>query len=135
MSKTIHFCWYCGIPLAHKRTITYDHQFPKWRGGDNSHLNCVICCYECNHRKAHLDLEQYRQKVIWEVNLKLWKRQDYVGVRVKYFRFYAERKGNLLSMSKEDYEQKQLSTTDVTNKDNTEKHNGDLSTVTSALLV
>ena len=43
-------CQYCG----HKKTaaeLTLDHILPRSRGGDNSPVNIVTACLECNNRK------------------------------------------------------------------------------------
>jgi 5-methylcytosine-specific restriction endonuclease McrA len=45
-------CQYCGD----KRSVTHltlDHIQPRSRGGDNSPLNVVTACMDCNNRKAN----------------------------------------------------------------------------------
>lgn len=45
-------CQYCGDKKAVAK-LTLDHIQPRSRGGDNSPLNVVTSCVECNNRKAN----------------------------------------------------------------------------------
>jgi len=56
-------CQYCGQPFAPKE-LTYDHVFPKWRGGRRCYENIVMACGPCNHRKAGLTPEQAGMKLL-----------------------------------------------------------------------
>ena len=45
-------CQYCGDKKSVTQ-LTLDHIQPRSRGGDNSPLNVVTACMECNNRKAN----------------------------------------------------------------------------------
>ena len=45
-------CQYCGDKKSVAQ-LTLDHIQPRSRGGDNSPLNVVTACMECNNRKAN----------------------------------------------------------------------------------
>jgi 5-methylcytosine-specific restriction endonuclease McrA len=44
-------CQYCGDKQSLAQ-LTLDHILPRSRGGDNSPVNVVTACIECNNRKA-----------------------------------------------------------------------------------
>lgn len=50
-------CGYCEKKLTPNR-LTIDHVIPQSLGGENSFLNCVTACRECNQRKANKRLEE-----------------------------------------------------------------------------
>ena len=45
-------CQYCGDKKG-VNELTLDHILPRSRGGDNSPVNVVTACVECNNRKAN----------------------------------------------------------------------------------
>jgi 5-methylcytosine-specific restriction endonuclease McrA len=45
-------CQYCGDRKAGAQ-LTLDHILPRSRGGDNSPVNVVTACIDCNNRKAN----------------------------------------------------------------------------------
>ena len=45
-------CQYCGAEKRHGVTLHVDHIMPVCRGGDNSDLNLVTACSECNFVKG-----------------------------------------------------------------------------------
>src|SRR3954463_13334313 len=45
-------CQYCGDKQSLSQ-LTLDHIMPRSRGGDNSPVNVVTACIECNNRKAN----------------------------------------------------------------------------------
>ena len=45
-------CQYCGEKQA-ASALTLDHILPRSRGGDNSPVNVVTACVECNNRKGN----------------------------------------------------------------------------------
>jgi 5-methylcytosine-specific restriction endonuclease McrA len=47
MNRDGRRCAYCG-----RAATTIDHVLPRSRGGANSWLNTVACCYACNQRKG-----------------------------------------------------------------------------------
>lgn len=44
-------CQYCRIRF-HEKDLTYDHVYPRKRGGDTSWTNVTTCCYPCNQKKG-----------------------------------------------------------------------------------
>lgn len=44
-------CQYCYKEFV-KKDLTFDHVFPKSRGGSTSWTNIVACCAPCNSKKA-----------------------------------------------------------------------------------
>lgn len=64
--KTGGKCWYCGIELKHfdgeilPNTFMVDHVHPRKLGGTNHISNLVPACAECNERKNHKTMEQFR---------------------------------------------------------------------------
>lgn len=42
-------CRYCGCP---KSVLTFDHVFPKARGGRYTAENIVLACFPCNNQKG-----------------------------------------------------------------------------------
>lgn len=48
-------CQYCGTPSKELRggtkDLTFDHVFPRSRGGKTSWTNIVTACWKCNHHK------------------------------------------------------------------------------------
>jgi len=45
-------CQYCGVKKSVNQ-LTLDHIQPRSRGGDNSPVNIVTACVECNNRKGN----------------------------------------------------------------------------------
>jgi len=44
-------CQYCGCRFV-AEDLTYDHVFPKFRGGKTEWENIVTCCIPCNRKKG-----------------------------------------------------------------------------------
>jgi len=64
-------CFYCAKNITHRFDHTYDHVIPLAKGGKNTFDNVVDCCSNCNHLKADLTLEAWRESLrqqIKEVN-------------------------------------------------------------------
>ena len=56
-------CQYCG----EKKTageLTLDHILPRSRGGDNSPMNIVTACLQCNNRKSNRTPEEARMPLL-----------------------------------------------------------------------
>ncbi len=53
-----HICAYCNKPLKHNEK-TVDHILPKSAEGKNVIENYVICCSECNNKKANYNINSY----------------------------------------------------------------------------
>lgn len=49
--ETAGTCIYCGRPLT-RQEMTYDHIFPKSRGGKSTLENYVLACPDCNNGKS-----------------------------------------------------------------------------------
>lgn len=66
-------CYYCerkfgyqkpGPECSRKPLIrTKDHIVPVSKGGNNSSYNIVYCCFDCNHLKGDLTLEEFIEKI------------------------------------------------------------------------
>lgn len=50
-------CCYCSKTYKHAK-LTIDHILPKSAGGENSFLNCVTACLNCNRKKSNRTPEQ-----------------------------------------------------------------------------
>jgi len=54
-------CQYCNAPAG-----TWDHIYPQSRGGQNTWLNCVAACGDCNGFKANRTPEEAGMKLLHE---------------------------------------------------------------------
>lgn len=52
-------CFYCGCDLDYD-VVTFDHVYPRSRGGSNALWNMVIACAPCNVKKADRVPDQVR---------------------------------------------------------------------------
>lgn len=57
--RTKGHCGYCGVYVP-KGETTRDHIVPRAKGGQTNAENLLMCCFECNQRKADLDMEDFR---------------------------------------------------------------------------
>ena len=55
-------CQYCATPVP-RHEATYDHVLPRAAGGKTEWSNIVICCYDCNQKKASRTPEQAHMKL------------------------------------------------------------------------
>ena len=55
-------CAYCGCKLEYK-DMQIDHVIPLHRGGDDNTDNMLPACRSCNHYKATLTAEEFREYV------------------------------------------------------------------------
>ena len=53
-----HHCVYCSKGVSNF-DLTFDHLIPIVRGGKDSVHNLVVCCRNCNNRKATLTLQEF----------------------------------------------------------------------------
>lgn len=60
-------CGICGKSLSRKN-MTIAHRIPLSRGGDNIIDNLMLSCWECNHAKNNLTMEEFFGK-LWEIFL------------------------------------------------------------------
>ena len=51
-------CIYCENPLSHENA-TADHIIPISNGGNNSQVNLIVCCKDCNAERGNSDFESY----------------------------------------------------------------------------
>jgi len=58
MEETCGTCIYCGKPLA-QHEMTYDHLFPKSRGGKSTLENYVLSCPDCNNAKSNKPVDVF----------------------------------------------------------------------------
>jgi hypothetical protein len=56
-------CQYCGKPVS-RWNFSFDHVFPKSRGGPTTWENIVTCCFECNQWKGGRTPEEAEMKLI-----------------------------------------------------------------------
>lgn len=52
-------CVYCGS----KKDLTLDHVVPKSKGGQNTWMNLVTCCFKCNLKKGDRTPEEAKLKM------------------------------------------------------------------------
>jgi 5-methylcytosine-specific restriction endonuclease McrA len=53
-----HVCIYCEKELNNENA-TADHIIPISEGGNNSQVNLIVCCKECNGERGNLDFISY----------------------------------------------------------------------------
>jgi 5-methylcytosine-specific restriction endonuclease McrA len=51
-------CIYCNINLD-KENATADHIIPISKGGNNTKVNLVVCCKDCNNERGNSDFNDY----------------------------------------------------------------------------
>lgn len=51
-------CLYCGTILDDLNATT-DHIIPISKGGNNSQVNLVVCCKDCNSKRGNLDFFKF----------------------------------------------------------------------------
>lgn len=56
-------CQYCGARKG-AAELTLDHIMPRSRGGDNSSLNIVTACIDCNNRKGNRTPSEARMPLL-----------------------------------------------------------------------
>jgi hypothetical protein len=57
-------CGYCGKKSGENRT--WDHIFPKSKGGEDSWLNAITACFKCNNKKGNRTPEEAGMPLLWE---------------------------------------------------------------------
>lgn len=55
-------CQYCGLKPG-TAELSIDHVLPRSRGGKTTWENCVLCCTNCNRKKADKTPEEARMKL------------------------------------------------------------------------
>jgi CRISPR/Cas system Type II protein with McrA/HNH and RuvC-like nuclease domain len=51
-------CIYCDTNLD-RENATADHIIPISKGGNNTQVNLVVCCKDCNNERGNLDFNEY----------------------------------------------------------------------------
>lgn len=51
-------CIYCEQKLTHTNATT-DHIIPISEGGNNSQVNLMVCCFDCNNERGSMPFFQY----------------------------------------------------------------------------
>lgn len=54
-------CIYCDTKLNYENA-TADHIIPISKGGNNTQINLVVCCKDCNGERGNMDFNQYMSK-------------------------------------------------------------------------
>jgi 5-methylcytosine-specific restriction endonuclease McrA len=60
-----HICAYCGGHFANYHHLSRDHIVPKFLGGENTWMNVVTACKDCNSKKSHKTLKQARMELLY----------------------------------------------------------------------
>ena len=58
-------CAYCGKHFANHNHLSRDHIIAKSKGGENSWMNCVTACKECNSHKSDRTLKQAGMELLY----------------------------------------------------------------------
>ena len=60
-----YICAYCGEHLPNYHHLSRDHIVPKFLGGENTWMNCVTACKECNSKKGHKILKEAHMALLY----------------------------------------------------------------------
>ena len=60
-----YVCAYCGGHFPNYHMISRDHIIPKSKGGENTWMNVVTACKECNSKKGHKTLKEARMELLY----------------------------------------------------------------------
>jgi len=60
-----YLCAYCGRHFANFRDLSRDHIVPRSRGGENTWMNVVTACRDCNSRKGNLLLREAGMELLY----------------------------------------------------------------------
>ena len=60
-----HICAYCGVHHANHTHLSRDHIVPRYHGGENTWMNVVTACKECNSKKGHKTLKEARMELLY----------------------------------------------------------------------
>ena len=58
-------CAYCGEHHPNYNHLSRDHIVPKFLGGENTWLNCITACKECNSKKGHKTLKEAKMQLLY----------------------------------------------------------------------
>lgn len=51
-------CLYCNVDLTHDNA-TADHIIPISNGGNNTQVNLIVCCNDCNSERGNLEFKDF----------------------------------------------------------------------------
>lgn len=60
-----YVCAYCGGHFPNYNNLSRDHILPKFHGGENTWMNVVTACKECNSKKGHKTLKEARMELLY----------------------------------------------------------------------
>jgi 5-methylcytosine-specific restriction endonuclease McrA len=60
-----HVCAYCGTHYPNYKELSRDHIVPKFLGGENTWMNVVTACRDCNSKKGHKTLKESRMELLY----------------------------------------------------------------------
>jgi 5-methylcytosine-specific restriction endonuclease McrA len=60
-----NLCAYCGQHFANFARLSRDHIKPKSRGGENTWMNVVTACRECNAQKGDKTLKEAKMELLY----------------------------------------------------------------------
>lgn len=66
-----YICQYCTKAFMPDE-LTIDHVVPKSRGGQNTWVNCVTSCMECNNKKSNRTPQECGFKLLKEPKMPKW---------------------------------------------------------------
>ena len=60
-----YVCAYCGTHHPNYHHLSRDHIIPKYSGGENTWMNVVTACKDCNSNKGHKTLKEARMELLY----------------------------------------------------------------------
>jgi 5-methylcytosine-specific restriction endonuclease McrA len=60
-----YVCAYCGGHFPNYHNLSRDHIVPRYHGGENTWMNCVTACKQCNSDKGHKTLKEARMELLY----------------------------------------------------------------------
>jgi 5-methylcytosine-specific restriction endonuclease McrA len=60
-----YVCAYCGIHFPNFHDLSKDHIVPKSKGGENSWMNVVTSCKDCNSKKGNKSLKEAKMELLY----------------------------------------------------------------------
>jgi 5-methylcytosine-specific restriction endonuclease McrA len=60
-----YVCAYCGGHFPNHTSLSRDHILPRYHGGENTWMNVVTSCKDCNSKKGHKTLKEARMELLY----------------------------------------------------------------------
>ena len=60
-----YVCAYCGGHFPNYNNLSRDHIVPKYHGGENTWMNVVTACKDCNSKKGHKTLKEAHMELLY----------------------------------------------------------------------